>query len=218
MNKLELIEALKNQENLTKAEAAKVVEIFFGEMTAALEKVFTRYRAEIHVVSGIYGAALEGEERFTALRKRVAAFAVERGRRPRLLVVKLGQDGHDRGAKIVATAFADLGFDVDIGPLFQEPEEAARQAVENDVHVIGISTMAAAHGTLVPRVFDALRKEGARDIVVICGGVIPPRDRPALREQGVAAFFGPGTSVTAAAGEVLRLIGEHRPDGEGKGG
>ncbi len=177
-----------------------------GEMTAALEKVFTRYRAEIHVVSGVYGAALEGEEDFTAIRERVSAFAGERGRRPRLLVVKLGQDGHDRGAKIVATAFADLGFDVDIGPLFQEPEEAARQAVENDVHVIGISTMAAAHGTLVPRVIDALRKEKAGDIVVICGGVIPPRDRPGLREKGVAAFFGPGTSVTDAAGEVLELI------------
>ena len=123
-----------------------------------------------------------------------------------------------RFAALFATGFADLGFDGDIGPLFQEPEEAARQAVENDVHVIGISTMAAAHGTLVPRVIDAQRKEKAGDIVVICGGVIPPRDHPELRERGVAAFFGPGTSVTGAADEVLRLIGEHRPDGEGKRG
>ncbi len=182
-----------------------------GEITGALERVFTRYRAEIRAVSGVYGAALAGSEEFEAVRRAVEDFAGREGRRPRLLVVKLGQDGHDRGAKVIATAFADLGFDVDVGPLFQEPEEAARQAVENDVHLVGVSTMAAAHKTLVPRLLDALKAEGAGEVLVVCGGIIPRRDYPALREKGVAAIYGPGTSITAAAREVLGLLGGQGP-------
>src|SRR5260221_13260404 len=127
-----------------------------------------------------------------------------------MLVVKLGQDGHDRGAKVIATAFADIGFDVDIGPLFQTPEEAARQAIENDVHVIGISSQAAGHKTLVPGVIQALKAEGADDILVICGGVIPPQDYPGLTTMGVAAIYGPGTNIPKAAGEILKLIRNNR--------
>jgi methylmalonyl-CoA mutase len=185
-----------------------------GEISDVLERVFTRYRADVRCVSGVYGPGLAGHEDFKSLRREVEAFAGEEGRRPRLLVVKLGQDGHDRGAKVVATAFADLGFDVDIGPLFQEPEEAARQAVENDVHVVGVSSLTAAHRTLVPRLMEALKKEGGGGILVVCGGVIPPGDYPFLRQAGVAALFGPGTGIPAAAGEVLRMIREHRgPEG-----
>jgi methylmalonyl-CoA mutase len=128
-------------------------------------------------------------------------------------VVKLGQDGHDRGAKVIATAFADLGFDVDIGPLFQEPEEAARQAVENDVHAVGVSSMAAGHSVLVPRLIEALRRQESRDVLVVCGGIIPARDRKALKDKGVAAFYGPGTNVPVSAGEILGLIRERRHEG-----
>jgi methylmalonyl-CoA mutase len=138
----------------------------------------------------------------------VSAFEREHGRRPRMLVVKMGQDGHDRGAKVIATAFADLGFDVDVGPLFQTPEEAARQAVENDVHVVGVSSQAAGHTTLVPELIGALKKLGATDILVTCGGVIPQQDYDALRKAGVADIFGPGTPIPEAAKRVLRLIGE----------
>ena len=138
----------------------------------------------------------------------VAAFANEEGRRPRMLVVKLGQDGHDRGAKTIATAFADIGFDVDIGPLFQTPEEAALQAIENDVHVVGISSQAAAHKTLVPQLIEALKQQGAGDVVVVVGGVVPPKDYEGLQSAGVAAVFGPGTNITEAALEVIGLIQE----------
>ncbi len=172
--------------------------------------MFSRHRAVIHSVSGIYGAAYEDDEAFTKIVAEVNAFAAEEGRRPRMLVVKLGQDGHDRGAKVIATAFADIGFDVDVGPLFQTPEEAARQAIENDVHVIGVSSQAAAHKTLVPELMRELRKQGGEDIVVVCGGIVPPQDYEFLMKEGVAAIYGPGTNIPLAAAEILRLIRKQR--------
>ncbi len=181
-----------------------------GEITDALEKVYTRHRAVIHSVSGVYGAAYEGDQDFERIQREVDAFAEEAGRRPRMLVVKLGQDGHDRGAKVIASAFADIGFDVDVGPLFQTPEEAARQAVENDVHVIGVSSQAAGHKTLVPQMIEALRKAGAGDIIVVCGGVIPPQDYDFLLNAGVAAIYGPGTAIPYAAHEILRIVRRRR--------
>jgi methylmalonyl-CoA mutase len=144
------------------------------------------------------------------VQREIAAFAREEGRRPRMLVAKLGQDGHDRGAKIIATAFADIGFDVDIGPLFQTPEEAARQAVENDVHIVGVSSQAAGHKTLVPALIEALKGEGAGDILVVVGGVIPPKDYEFLKQAGVSAVYGPGTNIPKAAAEILSLIQKHR--------
>ena len=177
-----------------------------GEVSSALESVFTRYQATTRAIAGVYGSASAGDPEFGRVQQDVARFAEERGRRPRLLVVKLGQDGHDRGAKVIATAFADIGFDVDIGPLFQTPEEAARQAIENDVHVIGVSTQAAGHKTLVPQLVDALHAAGARDVLVVCGGVIPPRDHEFLKKAGVAAIYGPGTNIPQAAAEILGLI------------
>ncbi len=179
-----------------------------GEISDALEKVFGRHRAISRAVSGVYGAAYEGDEKFMNLRKDIEAFEKETGRRPRILVVKMGQDGHDRGAKVIATAFADLGFDVDIGPLFQTPEEAARQAVENDVHVVGVSSQAAGHKTLVPGLVAALEKEGAGHVVVIAGGVIPPQDYDFLKQAGVSAIYGPGTNIPEAAKDVLDLVRE----------
>ncbi|MBT8081113.1 MAG: methylmalonyl-CoA mutase [Gammaproteobacteria bacterium] len=181
-----------------------------GEISDALEEVYGRYRAMTRSISGVYGAAYGDDEQFQALWKEVEAFAETEGRRPRLLVCKLGQDGHDRGAKVIATGFADLGYDVDIGPLFQTPEEAVREAIENDVHVIGISSQAAGHMTLVPQVIDGLKKAGASDIIVICGGVIPPQDYDALFDAGVCAIYGPGTNIVAAAREVLEKINEKR--------
>ncbi len=177
-----------------------------GEISAALEKVYGRHRAVTQSISGVYGSAFKGDEQYEGVQQAVAAFADEQGRRPRLLVVKLGQDGHDRGAKVIATAFADLGFDVDIGPLFQTPEEAARSAIENDVHAIGVSSQAAGHKTLVPQLIEALKAQGGGDIVVLCGGVIPPQDYDELAAAGVSAVFGPGTRIPEAAGEVLDLI------------
>jgi methylmalonyl-CoA mutase len=181
-----------------------------GEISDALEKVFTRHRATTRSISGVYGAAYAGDTGFARIQAEVRAFAEEEGRRPRLLVVKLGQDGHDRGAKIIASAFADIGFDVDIGPLFQTPEEAARQAIENDVHVIGVSSQAAGHKTLVPHLIEALRAAKADDILVICGGVIPPQDYEPLTRAGVAAIYGPGTNIPLAASEILGLIRRRR--------
>ncbi len=181
-----------------------------GEISDALESVFTRHRATIRSVSGVYGSAYDGDEGFQRIQRDVAAFATEEGRRPRMLVVKLGQDGHDRGAKVIATAFADIGFDVDVGPLFQTPEEAARQAIENDVHVIGVSSQAAGHRTLVPALIAALRNEGGEDILVVCGGVIPPQDYDMLLKAGVAAIYGPGTNIPHAAAEILNLIRRRR--------
>jgi methylmalonyl-CoA mutase len=177
-----------------------------GEISDALESVFTRHRATIRTIAGVYGDSAAGDEDWERTRAEVEAFAAVEGRRPRILVVKMGQDGHDRGAKVIATAFADLGFDVDVGPLFQTPEEAARDAVENDVHVIGVSSQAAGHKTLVPELVAQLRKQGGDDIVVVVGGVVPSQDYECLHDAGVAAVFGPGTNVPAAASEVLRLL------------
>ena len=177
-----------------------------GEISEALEDVFSRHRATIRSIAGVYGAAYEGDDEYAAIRATVDEFSAREGRRPRLLVVKLGQDGHDRGAKVIATAFADLGFDVDVGPLFQTPEEAARDAVENDVHIVGVSSQAAGHKTLVPELIAHLRKQGGDDILVVVGGVIPPQDYDELRAAGVAAVFGPGTNIPQAASEVLALL------------
>jgi methylmalonyl-CoA mutase len=181
-----------------------------GEISMAMEKVFGRHRAEIRSVSGVYASAYEGDEDFEALQNEVRAFAEAEGRRPRILVAKLGQDGHDRGAKVIATSFADIGFDVDVGALFQTPEEVARQAIENDVHAVGVSTQAAGHKTLVPELIERLRAEGAGDIVIIVGGIIPAQDYAFLFEQGVAKIFGPGTPVPKAAREVLEAIRSRR--------
>ena len=163
-----------------------------------------------HSIAGVYGSAYEGDEDFASIQQEVEEFAQAEGRRPRMLVCKLGQDGHDRGAKVIATAFADIGFDVDIGPLFQTPEEAVREAIENDVHVIGISSQAAGHKTLVPQVIEGLKQEGAEDIIVICGGVIPPQDYDEMLGFGVSAVYGPGTNILLAAHEVLGIIQERR--------
>ncbi|MFP3899992.1 MAG: methylmalonyl-CoA mutase [Acidimicrobiia bacterium] len=182
-----------------------------GEMSDAMEKVFGRHRAETRSIHGVYGSAYEGDEEFAAVRDEVEAFARAEGRRPRILVAKLGQDGHDRGAKVIATAFADLGFDVDIGPLFQTPAEAARDAVDHDVHVVGVSSQAAGHRTLVPQLIDELRAAGGGDIVVVCGGVIPPQDHDLLASAGVAAVFGPGTNIPEAARQVLDVLRTRRP-------
>jgi methylmalonyl-CoA mutase len=178
-----------------------------GEVSLALERVFGRHKAETKVASGIYTKTYGDDVAVNAIIARTAAFAEKEGRRPRMLVVKLGQDGHDRGAKVVATAFADLGFDVDIGPLFSTPEEAARHAVENDVHVVGVSTLAAGHKTLVPQLRDALVKAGASDVKIVVGGVIPPDDVAPLLAQGVAAVFTPGTPIPEAATRVLDALG-----------
>jgi methylmalonyl-CoA mutase len=186
-------------------EAARV-RATVGEISHAMEKVFGRHRAEVKTLAGVYGAAYEGDAGFEAIQREVEAFAEAEGRRPRMLVVKMGQDGHDRGAKVIATAFADIGFDVDVGPLFQTPEEAAQDAIDNDVHVIGISSQAAGHKTLAPRLIEVLKDRGAGDILVICGGVIPPQDYDFLKGAGVKAIFGPGTNIPAAAKEILDLI------------
>ena len=177
-----------------------------GEISDAMETVFGRHRAEVKTLAGVYGAAYEGDAGFAAIQREVEAFAEEEGRRPRMLVVKMGQDGHDRGAKVIATAFADIGFDVDVGPLFQTPEEAAQDAIDNDVHVVGISSQAAGHKTLAPKLIEALRAAGAGDILVVCGGVIPQQDYGFLKAAGVAAIFGPGTNIPDAAREILGLI------------
>ena len=181
-----------------------------GEISMSMEKVFGRHRAEVKTLAGVYGAAYEGDAGFAAIQASVEAFAEEEGRRPRMLVVKMGQDGHDRGAKVIATAFADIGFDVDVGPLFQTPEEAAQDAVDNDVHVVGISSQAAGHKTLAPQLIAALKAKDAGDIIVICGGVIPQQDYDFLKKAGVKAIFGPGTNIPDAAQDILRLIREAR--------
>ncbi|MDF1620234.1 methylmalonyl-CoA mutase [Pseudothioclava nitratireducens] len=177
-----------------------------GEISMAMEKEFGRHRAEVKTLAGVYGAAYEGDQGFAQIQKDVDAFAEAEGRRPRMLVVKMGQDGHDRGAKVIATAFADIGFDVDVGPLFQTPEEAAQDAIDNDVHVVGISSQAAGHKTLAPKLIEALKEKGAEDIIVICGGVIPQQDYDFLKAAGVKAIFGPGTNIPAAAREILDIV------------
>ncbi|MBK7899497.1 MAG: methylmalonyl-CoA mutase [Azonexus sp.] len=181
-----------------------------GEVSDALEKIFGRFRANNQTISGVYGGVVEGQDNWESLKAEVAKFAEEEGRRPRVMIAKLGQDGHDRGAKVVATAYADLGFDIDMGPLFQTPEEAARQAVENDVHAIGCSSLAAGHKTLVPQLIQALKDQGADDIIVFAGGVIPAQDYDALYAAGAKAIFGPGTRIEDSAKKVLEEIKKAR--------
>jgi methylmalonyl-CoA mutase len=179
-----------------------------GEISTALEKVWGRYAAEVRSISGVYGSQFAQDQEWSDLQHEVQQFAAAHGRRPRMLVAKVGQDGHDRGAKVIATAFADLGFDVDVGTLFQTPEEVARQAVENDVHVVGVSTQSGGHKTLVPQLIRELQKQGAHDVVVTVGGIIPARDYAFLEQAGVKAIFGPGTQIPKAARRVLELIRE----------
>ncbi len=177
-----------------------------GEISLALEKVYGRYNASIRTISGVYGAVYDADDSLKPIRDIVGEFAKGEGRRPRILVAKMGQDGHDRGAKVIATAFADMGFDVDVGSLFATPEEVARQALENDVHIVGVSSHAAGHKTLVPQLIAALKAAGRPDIVVVCGGVIPAQDYEVLEKAGVAAIFGPGTNIPLAAEKVLGLL------------
>ncbi|WP_299838456.1 methylmalonyl-CoA mutase [uncultured Paracoccus sp.] len=207
----ELTRRAKDGGNLLEAavEAARA-RASVGEISMAMEKIFGRHRAEVKTLAGVYGAAYEGDEGFAAIQRDVEKFAEEEGRRPRMLVVKMGQDGHDRGAKVIATAFADIGFDVDVGPLFQTPDEAAQDAIDNDVHVIGISSQAAGHKTLAPKLIEALKAQGAGEILVICGGVIPQQDYDFLKAAGVKAIFGPGTNIPAAAADILQLIRQAR--------
>ena len=177
-----------------------------GEVSDALEKIFGRFRANNQTISGVYGGVVEGQESWETIKADVEKFAEQEGRRPRVMIAKLGQDGHDRGAKVVATAMADLGFDIDVGPLFQTPEEAARQAIENDVHAIGCSSLAAGHKTLVPQLIQALKAQGSDDIIVFAGGVIPAQDYDALFQAGAKAVFGPGTRIEDSARKVLEEI------------
>ena len=177
-----------------------------GEISLAMENVFGRHQAIAQSISGVYRSEYEGDGEFMKIEEKIANFSTANGRRPRILVVKLGQDGHDRGAKVIATAFADMGFDVDIGPLFQTPEEAAKQAIENDVHILGVSTQAAAHKTLVPMLIEALKEQNAENILIVCGGIIPKQDIAELESIGVGAVFGPGTNIAKAALKVLDLI------------
>jgi methylmalonyl-CoA mutase len=177
-----------------------------GEVSDALEDVYGRHRADTQKVTGVYAAAYDSAEGWDALKVEISQFGIDQGRRPRVMIAKLGQDGHDRGAKVVATAFADLGFDVDMGPLFQTPEECARQAIENDVHALGVSTLAAGHKTLVPAIIAELKLQGADDIIVFVGGVIPRKDYDFLYESGVKGIYGPGTPIPASAKDVLEHI------------
>jgi len=181
-----------------------------GEVSDALEKIFGRFRANNQTISGVYGGVVEGMESWESIKADIAKFAEQEGRRPRIMIAKLGQDGHDRGAKVVATAFADLGFDIDMGPLFQTPEEAARQAIENDVHAIGVSSLAAGHKTLLPELVKSLKAQGADDIIVFAGGVIPAQDYDYLYNAGAKAIFGPGTRIEDSAVKVLAEIRKAR--------
>jgi methylmalonyl-CoA mutase len=177
-----------------------------GEISDALEKNYGRYKATIRSISGVYSAEVSDDENFRIAREMADQFAQLEGRRPRIMVAKMGQDGHDRGAKVIATSFADLGFDVDMGPLFQTPEETARQATENDVHIVGASSLAAGHKTLVPNLIEELKKLGRGDIMVIAGGVIPAQDYDFLYQAGVKGIFGPGTVISIAAQKILKEL------------
>ena len=207
--------ALEKLESAAKNDTSNLLEIAIeaakaratvGEISLALERVFGRHQAVTQSISGVYRSEYEGDKNFMKIEEHISSFTKNFGRRPRILVAKLGQDGHDRGAKVIATAFADMGFDVDIGPLFQTPEEAAKQAIENDVHIIGVSTQAAGHKTLVPMLIEALKHEQADNVIVVCGGIIPEQDVPDLESQGVGAVFGPGTNIAEAALKVIKLI------------
>ena len=185
---------------------AAAVRATLGEISYACEKIVGRYKAVIKTISGVYSSETKNDPYFEKAKQMCADFAKREGRQPRIMIAKMGQDGHDRGAKVVATGYADCGFDVDMGPLFQTPAEAARQAVENDVHVLGVSSLAAGHKTLVPQVIEELKKLGREDIIVIAGGVIPVQDYDFLYKAGVAAIFGPGTSVTKAACDIMDIL------------
>ena len=195
-----------NENLLTLAIEAAKNRATLGEISDALEVVFGRYKAQIKSVSGVYSAAIKNDESFEKAKQLADAFAKKEGRRPRIMIAKMGQDGHDRGAKVVATGYADVGFDVDIGPLFQTPQEAAKQAVENDVHILGVSSLAAGHKTLVPQVIEELKKYGREDIMVIVGGVIPAQDYQFLFDSGAVAVFGPGTKISEAAISILEVL------------
>ena len=206
---------LEDLENICRNKSGNILEFAIdaarnratvGEISSALENVFGRYRANNKTLSGVYKNAYENDENFLKIQNKVELFEKNEGRRPRILVIKLGQDGHDRGAKVIATAFADIGFDVDVGPLFQTPEEAAQDAVDNDVHIIGISSQAAAHKTLVPILIDQLKKINGEEIIVVCGGVIPREDYDFLSDIGVRAIFGPGTNILDAANNLLDIL------------
>jgi len=177
-----------------------------GEISSAIEKVAGRHKAVIRSISGVYSSEFSDDQEIETVRQMADKFEELEGRRPRILMAKMGQDGHDRGAKVVSTAFADMGFDVDIGPLFQTPEETAQQAVDNDVHVVGMSSLAAGHKTLLPQLVDELKKRGRGDIMVVAGGVIPAQDYDFLRAHGAAAIFGPGTVIPVAAQKVLEIL------------
>ena len=201
------LEAAKSDDNLLSicVEAA-LARVTLGEMSSALEDVYGRYQANQTLISGVYLKEVQNDNVVISARKRADDFAIIEGRRPRILVAKMGQDGHDRGAKIIATAFADLGFDVDVGPLFQTPNEVAKQAMENDVHILGVSSLAAGHKTLMPQVFDELRKQGMGNVIVVAGGVIPEQDYRYLFDNGVDFVFGPGTVIAEAAIEILEKL------------
>ena len=177
-----------------------------GEISDAMEKHFGRYKAVIRTISGVYGKEFNNQGDMSDIPELIKQFETLEGRRPRLMVAKMGQDGHDRGAKVVSTAYADMGFDVDIGPLFQTPEETAKQAVENDVHVVAMSSLAAGHKTLLPQLVAALKQLGREDIMVVCGGVIPAQDYDFLYQNGAAAIFGPGTVIPDSARKILKLL------------
>ena len=205
----EFADGKKSKENLLDlAVKAAQVRATLGEISYACEKVVGRYKAIVKTISNVYSAETKGDDDYKEACRLTEQFARKEGRRPRIMVAKMGQDGHDRGAKVVATGYADCGFDVDMGPLFQTPAEAARQAVENDVHVLGVSSLAAGHKTLVPAVIEELKKLGREDIVVIAGGVIPVNDYDFLYKAGVAAIFGPGSNVMRSAIEIMHILGE----------
>jgi methylmalonyl-CoA mutase len=206
LNNLQQAAASGNGNLLELAIIAARYRATLGEISQAMEKAFGRYTATIQTVSGVYSGAMKDQKSVAEVRALSDRFAELDGRRPRILIAKMGQDGHDRGAKVIATGFADLGFDVDIGPLFQTPEEVAKQATENDVHVIGASSLAAGHKTLVPQLIEALKRFGRPDIKVVAGGVIPPGDYDFLRKAGVAGIFGPGTPVAESAREILNTL------------
>ncbi len=177
-----------------------------GEISYALEKVWGRHNAQSQTVSGVYGSAYQEDSDWQTMKGDIEQFVEQHGRRPRMLVAKMGQDGHDRGAKVIATAFADVGFDIDLSPMFSTPEEVARQAIENDVHVVGVSSQAAGHKTLIPALIEELKKQGAEDIIVVAGGVIPRQDYDFLYDVGVTGIYGPGTKIPLAAREVIDAI------------
>jgi methylmalonyl-CoA mutase len=214
-NNIKVQELLNELETAAKNQSGNLLEIAvrcarerstLGEISDAMERAFGRFQATIRSISGVYSKEAMKDEDFNRARTLTDEFLKLEGRRPRIMVAKMGQDGHDRGAKVIATAFADIGFDVDIGPLFQTPAEAARQAVENDVHILGVSSLAAGHKTLVPAVMEELKKLNREDIMVVAGGVIPQQDYDFLYNAGVFGIYGPGTKISSAAIEILELL------------